>query len=231
MDSPCIGEALWPGRFSTKFLARQKAANSRDFSALYQQNPFTEGGAILKKHYWQYYEPHELPKFLDEIMLSVDCAFKDLDTSDNVVLQVWGRKGANKYLIDEYCDKMDFIATCNALKGMVLKYPKAYTKLIEDKANGPAVITAMKSRISGLVPVEPQGSKVARAFAVSPQCESGNVYLPVPETCDKFNVDEFVDECAKFPNGKHDDRVDACTQALFRLEANEGIDLAALAAW
>jgi len=225
------GEALWPDKFSIKYLLRQKAANSRDFSALYMQNPFTEGGAILKKHFWQFYEPHELPRFLDEIILSVDCTFKDLVTCDNVVLQVWGRKGANKYLLDEYCDKMDLIATCNALLSLVLKYPKARTKLIEDKANGPAVISAMKSRVSGLIAVEPQGSKIARAYAVSPQCESGNVFLPVPETCSKFNVDEFIEECAKFPNGKHDDRVDACTQALFRLETNEGLDLGALAVW
>lgn len=230
-DHRAPGEALWPEKFSAKFLQKQKSANSRDFSALYQQNPFTEGGAILKKSYWQYYAPHELPKFLDELILSADCAFKDLKTSDNVAIQVWGRKGANKYLIDEYCEKMDFIKTCNAILSMVRKYPQIGAKLVEDKANGSAVISAMKRRVSGLIPVEPVGSKVARAYAVSPQCESGNVFLPVPETCTKFNVEEFIDECAKFPNGKHDDRVDACTQALRRLETSEGLELGALTIW
>jgi phage terminase large subunit-like protein len=29
-------------------------------------------------------------------------------------------------------------------------------------------------------------------------------------------VDDFIEECAAFPNGAHDDQVDAMTQALLR---------------
>jgi len=221
------GEALWGSKFPVPFLVSQKSKNARDWAALYQQSPYTEGGAILKKHYWQYYDV--LPRYLDEQIISVDATFKDLKDNDFVAMQVWGRKGADKYLIDQYKDRMDFVATCNALLGLVRKYPAARAKYIEDKANGPAVISAMKSRISGLIPVEPEGSKVARAQAVSPQCESGNVYLPRPEA--QPWVNEFVDECAKFPNAKNDDQVDACTQALFRLETSEGLDLRQLTKW
>ncbi len=53
-------------------------------------------------------------------------------------------------------------------------------KLIEDKANGSAVIQMLSNEIPGLLPVNPQGGKIARAAAVSPLVEAGNVYLPHP---------------------------------------------------
>jgi predicted phage terminase large subunit-like protein len=224
------GEALWPAKYPVSFLEQRKKADSRDWSALYQQSPYTEGGSILKKHWWKYYKPHELPRFLDEVIISVDAAFKDFETSDFVVMQVWGRKGANKYLVDQIKEKLGFVETIKALGRLTMKYPKARAKLIEDKANGPAIIDALKTKISGLIPIEPQGSKVARAQAVAPQVESGNVYLPLPEGPSDW-VSDFIDECAKFPRGKHDDQVDACSQALFRLQTNEGLDIRALTHW
>src|SRR5450432_3422061 len=67
----------------------------------------------------------------------------------------------------------------------------------------------------GLVPVTPEGGKVARAQAVRPQVESGNVYLPHPALAPW--VESLIDECGSFPNGKYDDQVDQMTQALNRL--------------
>jgi predicted phage terminase large subunit-like protein len=55
---------------------------------------------------------------------------------------------------------------------------------------------------------------VARAAAVSPLIEAGNIYLPHPEHAPWVN--DFIEECAAFPNGAHDDQVDAMTQALLR---------------
>jgi len=62
--------------------------------------------------------------------------------------------------------------------------------------------------------VNPSGGKIARAAAVSPLIEAGNVYLPHPSYAHWVN--DFVEECAAFPNGAHDDQVDAMTQALLR---------------
>ena len=68
--------------------------------------------------------------------------------------------------------------------------------------------------IPGILPVNPEGGMVARATAVSPLIEAGNVYLPHPQFMPWVN--EFIEECAAFPNGAHDDQVDAMTQALLR---------------
>jgi predicted phage terminase large subunit-like protein len=49
---------------------------------------------------------------------------------------------------------------------------------------------------------------------VSPLIEAGNVYLPHPDYAPW--VRDFIEECAAFPYGAHDDQVDAMTQALLR---------------
>jgi predicted phage terminase large subunit-like protein len=72
----------------------------------------------------------------------------------------------------------------------------------------------LSREIPGILPVNPEGGKVARAAAVSPLIEAGNIYLPHPLWAPW--VSDFIEECAAFPNGAHDDQVDAMTQALLR---------------
>jgi predicted phage terminase large subunit-like protein len=86
--------------------------------------------------------------------------------------------------------------------------------LIEDKANGSAVIQMLSHQVRGIIPVDPSAGKVARAQAISPWVEAGNIYLPHPDSAPWVN--DFIEECLQFPNGAHDDQVDAMTQALLR---------------
>jgi len=91
---------------------------------------------------------------------------------------------------------------------------RLHAKLIEDKANGSAVIQMLMNQIRGIIPVNPSGGKIARAAGISPLIEAGNVYLPHPQMFPW--VGDFLEECAAFPNGAHDDQVDAMTQVLLR---------------
>ena len=116
---------------------------------------------------------------------------------------------------------MDFPTTVAAVRNMTCRWPHAETKLIEDKANGSAVIQSLAQEISGIIAVEPEGGKVSRAYAISPRIEAGNVYLPHPAIAPW--VYDFIEECANFPNGRHDDWVDAMTQALLRLSVQPSL--------
>jgi predicted phage terminase large subunit-like protein len=156
----------------------------------------------------------ELPKKFDEVLSSWDCAFKGTDDSDFVVGQVWGRLGADKYLLDQVRGRMNFPTTLVAFRDQAIKWPAARLKLVEDKANGPAVIDTLKHEISGIIAVNPEGGKEARANAVAPQVEAGNIYLPTRAIAPW--IDGFVEEHAVFPNGLNDDQVDGTTQALLR---------------
>lgn len=212
-DHRTVGEALWPGKYDAGALQKIKSTiGSYEWSGLYQQRPSPSGGGIFLSAWWGYYHPHQLPKKFDEILQSWDCTFKDAKTSDFVVGQVWGRLAAQYYLLDQVRDRLDFPGTIRAVKSLSEKWPQARLKLVEDKANGPAVISTLKKDIEGLVPVEPNGSKEARAYAVTALIEGGNVFLPANAPW----LDDFIHEAAAFPNGKNDDQVDAMTQALNR---------------
>jgi predicted phage terminase large subunit-like protein len=206
-----IGEPLWSEFGYGKEWAEKKKVEvgSKTWNSLYQQRPSPQSGEIFKREWLKYYRA--LPQ-LDERAISVDASFKDKKGSDFCVLQCWGKKGANKYLIDQVRDRMNFPQTVQALTAFSAKHPQAHLKLIEDKANGTAVIDYLKNEITGLVAVEPQGGKEVRASAISPQWEAGNVFLPHPSNAPWVN--DFIEELMQFPFAKHDDTVDAMTQIL-----------------
>ena len=85
-------------------------------------------------------------------------------------------------------------------------------KLVEKKANGSAVIDVLKNKIQGIIPVEPEGSKESRLMSCQPLYEAGNVLYP-DESIQPWVIDHKA-ELIGFPNAKHNDRVDAESQAL-----------------
>ncbi|WP_323086416.1 MULTISPECIES: phage terminase large subunit [Providencia] len=216
LEFPAInddGEALVPELHPIDKLLETKAILGDYFwSAMYQQKPKPGDGQIFHEEFARYYLPKDLPESFDEIIHSWDMTFKDSDGTDYVVGQVWGKKGANAYLLYQIRKRMSFTETLKAVKLLVEKYPQARRKLVEDKANGPAVIDSLKSIISGLVPIEPDGSKIARAHACTAEWEAGNVWLPHKAIAPW--ITETVDEITTFPFAGHDDTVDAMTQAL-----------------
>jgi predicted phage terminase large subunit-like protein len=223
---------LLPDRFSEAVLAAEKRRlGSAGFSAQYFQNPIPADGGMFKKRWWRYWrrrtDPPQLdpelarvtvtlPDHFDEVIQSWDCTFKDTKGSDYVVGQVWGRVGASKFLLDQVRGRMEFTACLVAVRNLTARWPMAHAKLVEGKANGPAVISVLRKEVSGLIDVDPgRSSKEERAAAVTPQVEAGDVYLPDPALVPW--VDEYIEEHAGFP-GAHDDQVDATSQALTRLE-------------
>lgn len=215
------GEALVPELHPIDSLLEKKALFGDYFwSAMYQQKPKPGDGQIFHEEFARYYLPKDLPDTFDEVIHSWDMTFKDSDGTDYVVGQVWGKKGANAYLLYQIRKRMSFTETLKAVKLLVDKYPQARRKLVEDKANGPAVIDTLKTTVSGLVPIEPDGSKIARAHACTAEWEAGNVWLPHKDIAPW--VTETVEEITTFPFAGHDDTVDAMTQALRYLFQKKG---------
>ena len=70
--------------------------------------------------------------------------------------------------------------------------------------------------------INPDGSKTARAHAVTPLFEAGNVYIPHPQSCEW--VKDYEAELLQFPAAAHDDQVDATTQALRRMIRKPGLN-------
>ena len=204
------------------------------YAGQYQQRPSPADGGIFKKQWFRFWRPAHIdlppvavrladgslgsvpavavPGQFDTMIQSWDMAFKDNAGSDFVVGQVWGAKGSDRFLLDQTRARLDMPATKEAVRLLSERWPRAGAKLVEDKANGPAVIQELRHQLPGLIEVKPEGGKVARAHAVSPMVEAGNVYLPHPMLVPW--VEALLEEMAAFPNGRHDDQVDAMTQAL-----------------
>lgn len=185
------------------------------WAALYQQTPKSLGGNVFKDDGIRYYLPKDLPTKFDKVVASWDCTFKDTDGTDYVVGQVWGKYGANSYLLAQVRERMSFTKTVREVVALRNAWPRVREILIEDKANGPAVIDTLKASVPGIIPIEPDGSKLARAHAVTSYWEAGNVWLPHPDIAPW--VKALVDELTAFPTSANDDQVDALTQALRRL--------------
>lgn len=158
--------------------------------------------------------PIELPAAFQQIVHSLDCTFKNDDDNDFVADHVWGRLGANTFLLHREHGHWNFPETLAVVRRVTNLFPSP-EKLVEDKANGPAVIQSLKNEIPGLIAVNPEGGKWSRVAAISGYVEAGNVYLPSPDLYPW--VWELIAEFAAGQSAKHDDDTDAMSQALKRL--------------
>lgn len=198
---------------------------ARTWAALYQGRPSpAEGGLIKREWLARRYQAAQwvvrgdgahIATDFDELLISADLAFKGTEASDRVALGVWGRRGTDAYLLDQVCERLDFVSTLRAFEALCRKWPQATLKLVEDKANGPALIAMLHKRILGIVPVEPKGSKAVRAGAWTPLAEAGHLWLPADHLAPW--IGDYIEELAAFPNGAHDDQVDQTSMALDRL--------------
>lgn len=219
IDPRQIGEPLWPWKFSKHRLLSIKATSgSKDFSALYQQKPSPAEGNIVKREWWRFYT---VAPEMDKKGISADLTFKKTKKSDYTVLQVWGRKGADKYLLDQVRDKMGFNAQLTAMRALAAKWDLEgviLSKWVEDAANANAMQETLQKEIAGIILVPATTSKVLRAETISPQIQSGNVYLPDPSIAPWVN--DYIEEWAAFPNSTHDDQVDATSLGVLKISDN-----------
>lgn len=196
-------------------LSQRRELGTRGSAAQHDQTPSPAEGAIFKVSQFRYYRAQgdnpTLPRRFTRILQSWDMTFKEAGSSF-VVGQVWGQVRADCYLLDQVRDRWGMSDTCKQVRLLTLKWPKAHVKLVEAKANGPAVVDMLKSEISGFRLLEPEGGKESRANAVEPMWESGNVWLPHPD--EQPWVAEFGEEVLGFPAAANDDQVDTMTQSL-----------------
>ena len=224
---------LFPARMDQAYLDSMKTdLGSYAYAGQFQQRPSPEEGGLFKRPDWVFWqlpgmqlpsvecvigEEHyscpvvDLPTRFDDEVCSWDMSFEDHEGTDYVVGQVWGKQGALEYLLDQDRRRLDYPNTVTAVLQMANKYPKATATLIEKKANGPAVIASLRKIVPGILPVEPRGSKYARAVPMSNKQRSHQIVLPHPALA-KW-TDPLIERFAAFPNVEFDDEIDAADQA------------------
>jgi predicted phage terminase large subunit-like protein len=205
-------QILWESHQSEAVLGDLKRRMGEyAFAGQYQQRPSPAEGGVIKGTWWKYYDGVPDEKLYMHIM-SVDAAFKSTDTSDFVVIQRWGKSETGRmYLLENLRQRMTFIETVGAINYMRRNGDIIY---VEDKANGTAIIEVLRRKVSGIIAYTPKESKESRINAVSPWIESGSVYLPRNATW----LESYLKEFKYFPNGSHDDQIDATSQAILHLK-------------
>jgi len=212
------GDLLWPDRLPASHLAGLKTGlGSWAFAGQYQQNPAPLEGGIIKRNWVRFYG--DLPSRFEFMVQSWDCTFKGSSAkgsdTDFVAGQVWGKHESKFYMLPyRVHDRLDFGPTKAAIKSAHSAFPRAHAILIEDKANGPAIISELRREIPGIVPIEPEGGKLARAQSTAPLWEAGNVVLPDPQVFNVPWLDQYIHNICTFPKAAHDDDMDATSQAL-----------------
>lgn len=216
----------------------KKGMSSYNWAAMYQQSPAPAQGSVFNVGWWRFWTTNpelvsvnpdtgeadgrvvllpdmEYARLID----SWDLNYDDTAGADYVVGQRWGRHGPNRYLLDQRRGRWNFPDTLAQFEAWNAD-GRVHEHVVEKKANGAAMIAMMSKKYAGLKPVSPTTSKEVRARAVTPEIESGHVFLPHP--MEYAWVGDLMDELREFPSGANDDQVDVLTQALSHLREEGG---------
>lgn len=242
-----VGEALAPLLYDLRALkARARALGSYLTAGMEQQRPAPEEGTEVLRGWWKWYTIP--PRKWDDATTSWDMKLKDKESGDFVVGQAWCRTGSDFWMLDQLRGQWNQATTKAAIALLSVRNPRIRRHVIENTGNGPEVMAELRRAdddyvlsetirsllgmtdaevprverlirqgMSGLLPENVKGSKAVRFRAQSPLVEAGNVHVP-----EDARGESLVNEAAAFPNGSHDDQVDAFSQALKRLSVGTG---------
>jgi predicted phage terminase large subunit-like protein len=194
------------------------------------QSPVEEGGGILQRDHWKPWKSTALPK-IEFILQGYDTAFEEGESNDFSARITWGifkRESDGKLCVLMLERMKERLSFPNLLDNALDAY-KEYAPnrvIIEKAASGIPLIQEFRRRGIPVAPIQPKGSKIARANAAAVVLEQGVVYYPYG----KRWAEEVIDECAAFPNAPHDDVPDVVAHSLnyfrrmFLLEAPDDVE-------
>jgi predicted phage terminase large subunit-like protein len=211
------GDVLHPARENRTVLADLKRTmGTYDFSAQDLQQPAPAGGTLIK---WEWFQTYDRRPVFNRskghrITMSWDTASKVDELANYSVGQTWHWTPEGYFLIGLIRKKLDF----PDLKRFIIDMAEeqdARTILIEDKGSGIGIVQELKRHrwqdfLPSIIAIAPKDDKVMRMHAQTVKLEGGQVFLPARAEW----LDDFKGEVCAFPNGKHDDQVDAMSQYL-----------------
>ena len=227
------GELLWPDRFGDDELKTiEKGLGIYGTAGQLQQRPSPRDGGIVPVADFQKYEKAPSRDEWIKLSFSIDTAAKEQEIHDPSSIEVWAETQKGSYLLFVWKKKVLFPKLLKKVAAMIDDW-KPTEVLIEDKSSGTSLIQCLRSKEDGdkygyenIVAIDPGAfSKTIRMENEAVAIENGMVYIPARTDIIVDNgmtryatswVTDFEDECVDFPNGAHDEQVDAMSQYLKR---------------
>jgi len=217
-------EVLMPERFTPE-VVEERRSQRLVFAGQYQQRPAPTEGNYIKRSEVRFYggiDPRtgqmdeKLPTSFDMKIISVDCSYKNTATSDYVAIGPIGVKGRKKFVLNVINKRLDVAATVAEITNQWKIHHYVWAVLVEDAANGAAVVQLLQANLSRIVAITPQGGKVSRMHAAAVGWQAGDWYVDRNAGW----AEPFIEQLLMFPNARNDDQVDMMSQASVWLSEN-----------
>jgi predicted phage terminase large subunit-like protein len=193
-----ISRSIWPERWTTEYL--RSVEHTRSFKKNYQCLPAPEDYAYWRPELFRYEEAPDL----DYVMLSVDPAVTVKESSDFSGLAVVGYSKATRITYVLHCEEVKMTgADLRVRAGQLIEmYPGISLIYAEVNMGGDLVKDIFSTLPVNVKTVTQSVNKNIRAATALAEYEKGKVVHTRPLT-------SVENQMIAFPNGKHDDQVDA----------------------
>jgi predicted phage terminase large subunit-like protein len=188
---------------------------SMAFAAQYQQEPVTEDGNLVKWSWFRFYD--QVPQRMsgDKIIISWDTALSEKELASYSVAVVVQVRGETVHVLDVIRERLEYPELRRkaiALHRQWRNICDGYSLLIENKGSGMGLIQDLEREHIHAIAINPEGDKIMRMNNQTGRIEAGSVLLPRRAPW----LEDFRQELCAFPGGRHNDQVDAFSQALNR---------------
>ena len=208
------GEPLHPERYNLESLGQiQRAIGPRDWTALYQQNPVSDEGDYFTRDMIQYYDPDEIEYDRLKYYAAWDLAIGQRDRNDfSVGITVGIDEYDNMFVVDLIRGKYDGYELVEKILDFYEQWRPGIVGIERghiEMAIGPFLEKRVAERQLSSAYFKDlkvgRRDKELRARAIQGRMQQGKVYFPR----DAAWTGTMIAELLRFPNGVHDDQVDA----------------------
>jgi predicted phage terminase large subunit-like protein len=207
------GDVLFPQREPRNVLDElRRTMGSAVFVPQYQQRTDGAGSDLFQWSWLNTYEERPDRSEFTMVVQSVDTAFGDGLENDFSVCLTFGRKDQDWYLVDVHRTRNSYSDFKQSLVRLINRW-QADRVIIEHAGTGIPLVRELirESRVRDRIErFKPKVSKQERFTTQIERLKHNRFFVPA----DAAWLAEFRRELMSFPNGRHDDQVDALTQFL-----------------
>ncbi len=205
------GEALWPEQYDRAFLRQMQRLDPLGFEALYQQNPSLAEGSEFSRDDVRYYEQGAEPEGMRYYCTS-DHAVSSAQRADlSCFLRFGVTDNGDIYLTNCIWKKMSADVAVENMLAMGTSEPGVLNWFAEKGHIAQSIGPFLKKRMHEtgkyfrVTEITPSADKVQRAQSSAARHAMGKIFFPkgAPWT------ERAIAQMMEFPNGTHDDFVDA----------------------